>query len=57
MPGPGGGFLGVSDSAAGGGADAALLLSIGSLRTFRSAFFSFCADLSAFKAAAVVTAT
>lgn len=51
------GFWGVSDSKGGRGAEAAFLFNIGSLRTLRRAFFSLCADLSAFRAAAVVTAT
>jgi hypothetical protein len=50
-------FCGVLTSRGGGGAKAALWLRIGSLRTFRRAFFSLWADLSAFRAAAVVTAT
>ncbi len=51
------GFWGLSDSKGGSGAEAAFLFNIGSLRTLRRAFFSLCADLSAFRAAAVVTAT
>lgn len=54
---PAKGFWGVSDSKGGRGAAAAFLFNIGSLRTLRRAFFNLCADLSAFRAAAVVTAT
>jgi len=39
-----------------GGTCAALSFSSGALRATNNAFFNFCADLSAFKAAAVVTA-
>lgn len=48
---------GVANTLGGMGAAAAVVLSIGSLRILRSACFNFRAERSAFRAAAVVTAT